>query len=327
VRPMAVKMARTPQRQHVAVAAGRPVAAPPRKVTAGRVIAAVIALVAAAEFLATLITRPAMQWDVVGKYLFSSIVLNGVKLTVILTIISQALAVVLGTVLALMALSNNVSLNIVARIYLWIFRGVPALVQLLFWFNLAILYPTLGVALPFGGPTLVSEPTNKLVTVLLAAILGLGLHEAAYMSDVVRSSLQSVDRGQQEAATALGLTSQQTFWKVTVPQAMRVMVPNTGNRTIGMLKFTSLASFLAVSELLYSVQSVYNRTLQTIPLLMVATVWYLLCVSVLTWLQHRVERHYTRDAGNIALTFGPGAGEAPPAAIAPVVSPPKGNAS
>lgn len=273
----------------------RPVAAPIRTVTVTRLLTGLIAAVLAAQFVYTLVSEPAMQWNVVGKWLFSSTVLNGVKTTAILTVVCEALAIVLGSVLAVMVMSTNVVLRILAAIYMWIFRGTPALVQLLFWFNLAILYPRLKVGLPFGGPALLSVQTNHVVTVILAAVLGLGLHEAAYLSDVVRSSLQSVDRGQREAAAALGLAKRQIFWKVTVPQAMRVMVPNTGNRTIQMLKFTSLASFLAVSELLYSVQSVYNRTLQTIPLLMVATLWYLFCVSVLTWLQHRVERHYMRD--------------------------------
>lgn len=273
----------------------RVVAAPERTFTRARIVTGVISLLIVAFLVVSMITAPAMEWSTVGQYVLSSIVLEAVLLTIELTVISMAIAIVIGTVLAMMIMSKNPVFRWLANIYIWFFRGVPALVQLLLWYNLALLFPHLSIGIPFVGPNLVSVSTNSVMTPLFAAIIGLALHESAFMCDVVRSGLMSVERGQREAATALGLTKRQIFIRIVLPQSMRVMVPNTGNRMIGQLKFTSLASFLAVQELLYTVQSVYNRTLQTIPLLMVATVWYLFLVSLLTLGQRRLERYYMRD--------------------------------
>jgi polar amino acid transport system permease protein len=260
------------------------VRAPQKTFGKNRVVFAVIAIAILGPLIYSVITAPAMEWNLVGKYLFSDVILNGVKLTIILTIIAQGIAILVGTVLATMEMSTNPVLVALARLYLWFFRGVPALVQLLMWYNLALIYPHI-----FG------ISTNSIMTPIFAAILGLSIHESAYMSDVIRSGILSVERGQSEAATAIGLTPRQTFFRIVLPQAMRVIVPNTGNRTIGTMKFTSLASFLAVSELLYTVQSIYNVNLQVIPLLMVATFWYLVLVSILSRLQSILERHYGRS--------------------------------
>jgi polar amino acid transport system permease protein len=284
----------------------RPVVRPPRKVTPGRIVLGVVVLALIAIFLHAVITAKAMQWSVVNQYLFSSIVLHGLWVTTELTLITQAGAILLGTVLAVMVMSRNPVLIAVAHLYNWFFRGVPALVQLILWYNLALLFPELRISLPFTSLTLGHLRTNSVMTPFLAAVLGLLLHEAAFMCDVVRSGLESVDRGQREAATALGFTKRQVFSRVVLPQSMRVMIPNTGNRTIGTLKFTSLVSFLAVPELLYTVQSIYSRTLQTIPLLMVATIWYLVIVSVLTVVQHFVERHYRQDRADTVVVAGSG---------------------
>jgi polar amino acid transport system permease protein len=262
----------------------RPVRAPQKTFAKNRVLVALIALGVLGPLAYSIAVAPAMQWNVVWKYLFSSVILNGVKTTIILTVICQGIAILIGTVLATMELAKNPVLVKLARLYLWFFRGVPALVQLLMWYNLALVYPHL-----FG------ISTNSIMTPFFAAILGLSIHESAYMSDVIRSGILSVERGQSEAATAIGLTPRQTFFHIVLPQAMRVIVPNTGNRTIGTMKFTSLASFLAVAELLYTVQSIYNVNLEIIPLLLVATIWYLVLVSALSRLQSVLERHYGRS--------------------------------
>jgi polar amino acid transport system permease protein len=279
-----------------AVAEPVPVVRSAPRITLKQALVGSVGFLLVGGVLAGIASAAAMQWSVVGHYLFTGVILSAVRTTIELTVIVQVLAIVLGACLAVIMLGGNSLLAALARGYIWLFRGVPALVQLLFWYNLALLLPSLTVTVPFGGPSLFDIRTNSVMTPMLAAILGLGLHEAGFMCDVIRSGILSVDHGQEEAATALGLSSRQVFWRVILPQSMRVIVPNTGNRTIGTLKFTSLASFVAVPELLYAVQGVYNRTLEVVPLLTVATIWYLVIVTVLTFAQDRLERHYSREA-------------------------------
>jgi len=177
--------------------------------------------------------------------------------------------------------------------YIWLFRGTPLITQLIFWNFLASLYPRLGLGIPFG-PTFVSVDTNAVISVFTAALLGLGLNEAAYMAEIVRGGIQSVDGGQSEAAGALGLSRGQTLRRIVLPQAMRVIVPPTGNETISMLKTSSLVSVIALNDLLYTAQSIYGINYQVIPLLVVASLWYLIVVSVLSVGQSFVERRYGR---------------------------------
>ena len=165
---------------------------------------------------------------------------------------------------------------------MWFFRGTPVLVQLIFWFNLASLFPEVKLGIPFGGPALAEWQANALITPFLAALLGLGLNEGAYMAEIVRGGILGVDDGQTQAAKALGFTPRQTMRRIVIPQAMRIIIPPTGNQTIGMLKYTSLASVVAVAELLQSAQAIYNRTFETIPLLIVASLWYLILTTVLS---------------------------------------------
>jgi len=180
-----------------------------------------------------------------------------------------------------------------ASAYVWFFRGTPLLVQLIFWFNLAALYPTLGFGIPFG-PAFVEVDTNSLITPLLAAILGLGLNEGAYMSEIVRAGLLSVDPGQTDAAEALGMRKVQVFRRIVLPQAMRVIIPPTGNETISMLKTTALVSVIAIPDLLFAVQVIYSRNFDVIPLLITASLWYLLVTTVLSIGQYFIERHFKR---------------------------------
>ncbi|MFH8466889.1 amino acid ABC transporter permease [Streptomyces sp. NPDC017991] len=227
----------------------------------------------------------AFQWDVVGDYFTSASVLRGLGLTLWLTGLVMALGFALGALLAACRLSANPVLRAVSWGYVWLFRSMPILVQLLFWFNIGALYPTL-----FGIKTV------NLLGPVTVAVIGLTLHEAAYAAEVVRGGILSVDRGQIEAAEALGLSRWRRWWKIVLPQAMRSIVPPAGNMLIGTLKGTSIISVIAVQDLLYSVQLVYHRTYQVIPLLMVATLWYIIVTSVLSVGQYYVERHYGRGS-------------------------------
>lgn len=255
----------------------------------GRWIAALIVLVVGLALLRSVVQNPRFQWDVVSLYLRDVSIGQGLWLTVWLTAVSMAIGIVLGILLAVMRLSANPVVRAGASGYIWFFRGTPLLVQLLFWYNLAALYPVISLGLPG-----VHLNANQLITPLTAAILGLGLNQAAYQSEIVRAGIISVDHGQVEASGALGLTRGQTMRRIVLPQAMRVIIPPTGNETIGMLKNTALVSVLAVPDLLYSAQIIYNRTFQPIPLLLVACIWYIVVTTVLSIGQFYVERHFAR---------------------------------
>lgn len=259
----------------------------------GRWLAGAVILVLAAMLAHTLVTNDNFHWDIVGKYLTTASILNGLKNTLILTVLSMAIGIVGGILLAVMRLSPNPLMSWTAAGYLWLFRGTPVITQLLFWFYLAALFPRLGLGIPFG-PTFVSVDTNSLIAPFTAALLGLGLNEAAYMAEIVRSGILSVEHGQTEAAEALGMTRAKVLRRIVLPQAMRVIIPPTGNETISMLKTTSLVVVIAYFELMTAVQQIYSRNFQTIPLLIVAAVWYLLLTSILTFAQSRIERRFAR---------------------------------
>ncbi|AJE80466.1 polar amino acid ABC transporter inner membrane subunit [Streptomyces albus] len=267
-----------------------------RKPHVGRLLGAALVLVVLAAALWSMITNPRFQWDVVSQWLTARTIMDGLVLTLWLTALSMAAGTVIGIVLAVMSSSRNRVLSRAAAAYVWFFRGTPLLVQLLFWFNMSAVYPRLVVGLPFGGPELTSFSANEVITPTMAAFLGLALHESAYMAEIVRAGILSVPPGQMQAATSLGMTRLQTMRKIVLPQAMRVIIPPTGNQTISMLKTTSLVSVLAIPDLLYSAQIIYSRTFQTIPLLIVATILYLITVSVLTVAQSWIERKFSPDA-------------------------------
>lgn len=241
-----------------------------------------------------LVTNPNFEWDVVWDWFRAPSVARGLWTTVWLAAVSMVIGVVLGVLLAVGKMSTNKLLSGAAGIYIWLFRGTPVLVQLILWFNLAALLPMLSFGVPFGGPKLIEMSTNSLITPLSAAILGLALNEAAYMAEIVRGGLLSVDPGQREAANAFGMTYGQTLSRVVLPQAMRAIIPPTGNQLISMVKATSQVSVIAMSDILYTVQSVYNRTFETIPLLIVAVIWYLIITSILNFIQEFIEDYYAR---------------------------------
>jgi polar amino acid transport system permease protein len=261
----------------------------------GRWVAVAVIAVLVAMLAHNLAVNTRWQGWVINQYLFNNSVLHGVLATLWLTVVAMAVGVVGGIVLAVMRLSDNPVVSSSAWVYIWFFRGTPVLVQLIFWFNIGALFPTLSLGLPFG-PGFHTWSTNSLITPFLASVLGLGLNEAAYMSEIVRAGILSVDEGQTEAASALGMRRLLIMRRVVLPQAMRVIIPPTGNETISMLKTTSLVSFTGGFELLVSVQRIYNANYKIIPLLMVASIWYLLVTSILTVGQYYLERYFARGS-------------------------------
>ena len=254
-----------------------------------------------AQVVYVLVTNPNFEWDVVRQWLFAGSVIRGLMMTLLLTVICMVVGIVIGITLAVFRLSRNKLLQLIAATYISFFRAVPALVQLIFWYNLGALFPTLGIGLPFGGPEFVSLRTNDVISPFTAAVLGMGLAEAAFMAEIVRGGILSVPPGQTEASTALGMSRGHTFFRIVLPQAMRFIIPPTGNQVISMVKGTSLVSTIAMGELLYSVQAVYNRTFQTIPLLLVACIWYLIVTAVLYVGQMWIEAHFAQRRVSFSL--------------------------
>jgi polar amino acid transport system permease protein len=260
----------------------------------GRWVAAVIVLIVAASIVRSVIDNPHFQWHVVGQYLFDGRITHGVIVTIRLTVLSMVIGIVLGVLLAVMRLSPNPLVSGASWIYIWFFRGTPLLVQLLFWNFISALYPKITLGVPFGGPSLVHADANSLIPTSLAVVLALALNEGAYMAEIVRAGIISVSEGQTEAAKSLGLRRLQLMRLIVLPQAIRVIIPPTGNEVISMLKNTALASVVAYGELLYSVQLIYAVNFQQIPLLIVAVIWYLVMTSVLYVGQYFIERRFGR---------------------------------
>ena len=273
--------------------AAMPPLVPRRHVGRWIVAAAALGLLAAA--CTSLGQNPRIHWDVVASNLTGATILSGVKLTIELTVIAVIAGFAGGLVLAIMRLSGNPVLAAISWGYTWLFRSVPMLVQLFFWFNIAALYPNLALALP-GLGTVWSAPTNSVIGTFGAAVIALVLHEAAYAAEIVRSGMMSVGHGQTEAARALGYTPLRTIWRIVLPQAMRTMLPPAGSQVISMLKTTSVVSVVALQDLLYSAQVIYERTYEVIPLLIVAALWYVLMTSLLSVVQRWLEGYFGRGA-------------------------------
>ncbi|WP_416382328.1 amino acid ABC transporter permease [Nocardia transvalensis] len=260
----------------------------------GRWIAAAIILVLLALFLYGAATNKAYGWDTYWKYLFDSRIESGVLVTLELTVLAMAIGVALGVVLAVMRLSPNPVLRSVAWVYLWIFRGTPIFVQLTFWGLFPSLYKVIILGVPFG-PQLVQLDIQNLRNWFLFAVIGLGLNEAAYMAEIVRAGITSVGEGQREASVALGMSWGQTMRRTVLPQAMRVIIPPTGNELISMLKTTSLVAAIPLTTDVFGrARDIYAVNLQPIPLLLVAATWYLVVTSVLMVGQYYLERYYSR---------------------------------
>ncbi|MFE2158225.1 amino acid ABC transporter permease [Streptomyces lydicus] len=257
--------------------------------------AVAVTAVLIAQFVHGLVTNPAWEWEVFAQFFTAETVLKAVWVTLQLTVYGTALGFVLGVVLAFMRLSASPFLRWVAFGYVWAFRSIPLIVQLLFWFNLAYLYKRLDFGIPFG-PGFFHFDTMGLVGAMGAAVLGLALHQAAYAAEIVRGGVLAVDAGQLEAAAALGLPRLRQLRRIVLPQAMRSILPNATNEVISLFKGTSIVSVMAIGELFYQVQVIYGRNGRVVPLLMVATAWYVLLTTVLSVLQHYVERHFSKGA-------------------------------
>jgi polar amino acid transport system permease protein len=239
-----------------------------------------------------LITNAGFQWGIVAHYMLNREVIAGLQTTCLLTVLVMVIGIVVGLVLAVLKLPGAGVLSLAADLYIWFFRGTPVLVQLVFWYNLASLFPQISLGIPFAGPKFFSVSSTLAISSFTAALLGLGLNEGAYMAEIIRAGLLSVPPGQSEAAKALGYRRLQTLRWVVLPQAMRAILPPTGNQVIGMLKYSSLASIVALPELMESVENIYSRTFETIPLLIVASLWYLVLTTVLSAGQRVIERRY-----------------------------------
>jgi polar amino acid transport system permease protein len=259
----------------------------------GRWLAAAVVAVIAAAIIHSVVTNSRFKWGLVGQYLFDGRILSGVRVTIELTVVAMVIGIVGGILLAVMRLSPNWLVSGASWLYIWFFRGTPLLVQLLFWGFIGALYPTIDLGIPFG-PAFIHANANHLIKPFVVCILGLGLNEAAYMSEIVRAGIISVDEGQTEAAASLGMGRLLTMRRIVLPQAMRVILPPTGNEAISMLKNTSLVSVIAYTDLLYSVQLIYSVNYKTIPLLIVASIWYLAMTSVLYVGQYFIERRFGR---------------------------------
>ncbi len=275
-----------------------PVRHPGRWVAAAVVVVLTVMLVHSMFFSHVVLygrRRERFEWSVINNYFLSSQIIKALGVTLALTVLAMAGGIAIGVVLAIMRLSPNPIVTGSAWVYIWFFRGTPVLVQLLFWYNAAYIFPTFSLGVPFG-PALVHFNLNTWLTPFLAASVGLALNEGAYMSEIVRAGLISVDEGQNEAAQSIGMTRLMALRLIVIPQAMRVIIPPTGNETISMLKTTSLASVVVVAELTFTVEQIYSANYKTIPLLMVASLQYLWVTSVLMVGQYYLERHYARGS-------------------------------
>ncbi|MGW2663152.1 amino acid ABC transporter permease [Nocardia tengchongensis] len=258
-----------------------------------RWVTGAVALVLVAQFAHGLITNPGWDWGTFAQYITAKSVLSALKVTLELTFWGTLLGFFLGVWLAVGRLSKNPVLRAIAWTYVWAFRSIPLIVQLLFWFNLAYLYKTLSLGIPFG-PEFARFQTNGVISGFTAAVIGLALHQAAYSAEIIRAGIISVDAGQWEAARALGLPWRRQFFTIVGPQAMRGILPNAANEVISLFKGTSIVSTMAIAELFYQVQVIYGRNGRVVPLLMVATVWYILLTTVLSVIQFYIERRFSR---------------------------------
>ncbi|MFC9351915.1 amino acid ABC transporter permease [Arthrobacter sp. NPDC057013] len=243
-------------------------------------------------------TNPNFKWGVVAKYFTYETILRGLMLTIFLTLASMTLGTLLGLGLAVMRSSKLRPIAATAGVYITLFRGTPVLVQLIFWFNIAALYPNLTIGIPFTNIGTAID-VNALMAPITAALIGLTLNQAAYMAEIIRGGFSAVGKGQIEAADSLGMSAGMKMRKVIIPQAMPSIIPATGNQFIGMFKETSLVSVLGVAELLQSAQLIYARTYETIPLLIVASLWYLVMTLLLSYPQSKLEQKYSRSTSRL----------------------------
>jgi polar amino acid transport system permease protein len=261
-----------------------------------RIAGTIFAGVVLAAVLYSTFTNPRWGWDVFAQWFFAAPVLAGLGRTLLLTLLATISGSILGTTLALARVSGSPLLSGLSWGYIWLLRSIPVIVLLLVLNNLGYLYETITIGVPFTGTVLFNYPTTQLLTPFAAAFLGLTLNQSAFFAEIVRGGILSVDQGQLEAAAALGLPRRRQAFRIVLPQAMRSILPTGFNEIIGLAKSTSMVYVLALPELFYTVQVIYRRNLEVIPLLMVATVWYLVIMTALSIVQHYIERHFSRGA-------------------------------
>ncbi|WP_214412071.1 amino acid ABC transporter permease [Sphaerisporangium fuscum] len=264
---------------------------PPRP---GRWLMAALAALFMIWLAYTIIVNENLHWDVITTFLVDGRILGGLWVTIQLTVLSMAIGLVLGVLAAVMQLSGSPVLRGASALYTWFFRGTPLLVQLIFWFNIGLVFPTFSIGIPFDGPKLIEWQANQLITPFTAALLGLAINEGAYMAEIVRAGIRSVDPGQREAAESLGMSHRQVLRRVVLPQAMRVIIPPTGNQFISMLKTTSMVSVIAGAELLTVAQRIYLGNFEVIALLVVASIWYVVLTTLASIGQHFIEKRFER---------------------------------
>jgi amine acid ABC transporter, permease protein, 3-TM region, His/Glu/Gln/Arg/opine family len=257
----------------------------------GRMVSAALVILVLA-LIARAFAVGQIEWSYVGEFLTVPVIMSGLVNTIVMAILAMVVGIMFGVVFAIMRLSENPVLSITALGYVWFFRAIPALLQLLLWFNLALVFPTIGI------PGLFSVNTVDVMTPFVAALLGLGIQQGAFTAEVVRAGLLSVDRGQYEAAQTIGMTRLQMLRRIVMPQAMRVIVPPVGNEFIGMVKLTSLASVIQYAEILHSAQNIYYANSRVIELLIVAAIWYLVVVTILSLIQGRIEKYFSRGVAS-----------------------------
>lgn len=259
-----------------------------------RWVLGVVAFAVVAWLLWSIVRSPNLNWDVVGRFLFASPILHGVVITLVLTLATFAIGFVFGILLALMKISKNPVLALLNDGYIWIFRGTPLLVQLIFWFNLALLFPRIGIVIPGTGLGWTAD-SNSLIKPFMAALVGLSLHTAAYMAEVVRGGFLAVPRGQVDAALAIGMTNMEAQRRIVIPQAITVILPPLGNQLIDILKATAIVSVIGGGDLMTEAQQIYGQNYQVIALLLVASLWYLVLVTIATLGQRRLEKWVARE--------------------------------
>ncbi|MFD4508799.1 amino acid ABC transporter permease [Streptomyces sp. NPDC058457] len=254
----------------------------------GRWVAAAV-VIAVLVLIGMAFSNADINYSIIPDYVTDGTILSGAWHTLYISVLAMVLGLVLGVILAIMRMSSNPVTSTVAWFYIWFFRGTPVLVQLLLWYNIALVFPILNLGF-------YKDEMNQVMTPFLAALLGLGLNEAAYMSEIVRAGIQSVDEGQTEASHALGMTQAQTLRRVILPQAMRVIVPPTGNEYINMLKTSSLASVVQFPELIKRATDISSTSLAVVEMYFVACIWYLFLTTIFSIVQYYIERHYARGS-------------------------------
>ena len=263
----------------------------------GRLIASIIVLILFVALAYSFIKNPNVEWFTIRDWIFRKLVLRGVLVTIELTFIAMIIGMVGGTLLAVMRMSSNYVLRWLSWLYIWFFRGTPVYVQIVLWGNIGILYPRLFLGIPFTHFTFAEVNSSRIISVLVAAILALGLNEAAYAAELVRAGIISVEKGQSEAAQSLGMSPSLTMRRIVLPQSMRVIIPPMGNEAISMLKTTSLVAVIAGGDLFTKISIAYSQNFKIFPLLIVACIWYIFLTTLFTIGQHYLEAYFGRGFG------------------------------